>query len=57
MLGSYGPSLDGKPYIKNFDPDESPSGMLAHSGTYNVKSWVVNDDSEVYAGASDFEQA
>lgn len=50
MLGSYGPSTDGKPYIKNFEPEESPSGMVARSGTYNVKSRVVDDDGEVYAG-------
>lgn len=52
MLGSYGPSPDGKPYIKNFDPEESPSGMLARSGTYNVRSRVIDDDGEIYAGAS-----
>ncbi|KAH9482824.1 Rho GDP-dissociation inhibitor [Psilocybe cubensis] len=49
MLGSYGPSPDGKPYAKNFEPEESPSGMLARSGTYHVKSRVVDDDGEVYA--------
>ncbi|GLB33665.1 putative COQ2 [Lyophyllum shimeji] len=49
MLGSYGPSPDGKPYAKNFDPEESPSGMLARSGSYNVRSRVVDDDGEVYA--------
>lgn len=26
--------------------------MIARSGTYNVKSRVVDDDGEVYAGAS-----
>ncbi|KAJ7667856.1 immunoglobulin E-set [Mycena polygramma] len=49
MLGSYGPQPQGEPYIKNFDTDHSPSGMLARSGTYNVKSRVVDDDGEVYA--------
>ena len=48
MLGSYGPS--GEAYTKNFDPEESPSGILARSGTYNVKSRVIDDDGEVYAG-------
>lgn len=48
MLGSYGPS--NEPYIKNFDPEESPSGVLARSGTYNVRSRVIDDDGEVYAG-------
>ncbi|KAI5829846.1 E set domain-containing protein [Schizophyllum commune Tattone D] len=49
MLGSYGPSPEGRPYTKDFDPEESPSGMLARSGTYNVRSRVVDDDGEVYA--------
>jgi len=47
MLGSYGPHAD--PYTKNFDPDESPSGMLARSGSYSVRSRVIDDDGEVYA--------
>ena len=50
MLGSYGPSPTGEPYTKNFDPEESPSGMLARSGSYNVKSRVVDDDGDIYAG-------
>ena len=55
MLGSYGPHPKGEPYVKNFDTEESPSGMLARSGTYNVRSRVVDDDGEVYAGmSSDF---
>ncbi|KAJ3808791.1 immunoglobulin E-set [Lentinula lateritia] len=49
MLGSYGPSPNSEPYVKNFDPEESPSGMIARSGTYNVRSRVVDDDGEVYA--------
>ncbi|KAJ7937190.1 immunoglobulin E-set [Mycena leptocephala] len=49
MLGSYGPHPKGEPYIKNFDTDHSPSGMIARTGTYNVKSRVVDDDGEVYA--------
>jgi hypothetical protein len=52
MLGSYGPSAE--PYTKVFDPEESPSGMLARSGTYNVKSRVIDDDGEVYAGMLTF---
>jgi Rho GDP-dissociation inhibitor len=50
MLGSYGPSPDGKPYTKVFDPEESPSGMIARSGKYEVISRVLDDDGEVYAG-------
>jgi len=49
MLGSYGPHPQGEPYTKNFDTEESPSGMIARSGTYNVRSRVVDDDGEVYA--------
>lgn len=48
MLGSYGPK--NEPQSKNFEPEESPSGMLARSGSYNVRSRVVDDDGEVYAG-------
>ncbi|KAL5508467.1 RDI1 [Sanghuangporus vaninii] len=48
MLGSYGPSPE--PYTKNFPTEESPSGMVARSGTYNVRSRVIDDDKEVYAG-------
>lgn len=50
MLGSYGPHPKGEAYIKDFDAEESPSGMLARSGTYTVRSRVVDDDGEVYAG-------
>jgi hypothetical protein len=51
MLGSYGPHPKSEAYVKNFDPDESPSGMLARSGVCKVRSRVVDDDGEVYAGA------
>ncbi|KAG2118886.1 immunoglobulin E-set [Suillus discolor] len=47
MLGSYGPQAE--PYTKNFDVEESPSGLVARSGSYNVRSRVVDDDGEVYA--------
>ena len=49
MLGSYGPNPSGEPYKKDFDTEESPSGMLARSGTYSVRSRVVDDDGEIYA--------
>ncbi|KAF5333449.1 hypothetical protein D9611_002367 [Ephemerocybe angulata] len=50
MLGSYGPNTKETPfYLKNFDSEESPSGMLARTGTYHVRSRVVDDDGEVYA--------
>lgn len=48
MLGSYGPQPE--PYVKNFPTEESPSGMIARSGTYHVRSRVIDDDKEVYAG-------
>ena len=50
MIGSYGPHPDGKPYHKDFETEESPSGMLLR-GTYDVRSRVVDDDGEVYAGS------
>ncbi|KAJ7904394.1 rho GDP-dissociation inhibitor [Mycena olivaceomarginata] len=49
MLGSYGPHPKGEAYSKTFPEETSPSGMLARSGTYVVKSRVVDDDGEVYA--------
>jgi len=52
MLGSYGPHPNGEPYTKQFEPEESPSGIVARSGTYSVRSRVIDDDGEVYA---DFE--
>ena len=57
MLGSYhaksGDNQDGY-VVKNFPEEESPSGMLARSGTYNVKSRVIDDDGNIYAGTSFF---
>lgn len=50
MLGSYGPSKDGKPYERTFHAEVSPDGMIARSGTYNVRSRFIDDDGEVYAG-------
>jgi Rho GDP-dissociation inhibitor len=52
MLGSYGPNPTGEPHTKNFDPEESPSpsAMFALSGQYNVRSRVIDDDGNVFAG-------
>ncbi|PVG04542.1 rho GDP-dissociation inhibitor [Serendipita vermifera] len=52
MLGSYAPSPDGSAYTKLFPEEESPSGLLARSGSYNVRSRVIDDDGHIYA---DFE--
>ncbi|THH33656.1 hypothetical protein EUX98_g529 [Antrodiella citrinella] len=49
MLGSYSVHPQGEAYIKNFEPEESPSGMLARTGTYHVRSCVLDDDGHVYA--------
>ncbi|KAG6832933.1 hypothetical protein H0H92_004817 [Tricholoma furcatifolium] len=49
MLGSYGPHPQGEAYIKNFEPEESPSGPLFRVGAYHVRSRVIDDDGEVYA--------
>ncbi|WVQ80055.1 hypothetical protein IAT38_002156 [Cryptococcus sp. DSM 104549] len=46
MLGSYGPQAE--PYTKIFASEESPSGMLARSGSYVVRSRVVDDDNHVW---------
>ncbi|WWC63369.1 uncharacterized protein I303_105969 [Kwoniella dejecticola CBS 10117] len=46
MLGSYGPQEAS--YTKVFASEESPSGMLARSGTYNVRSRVTDDDKQVW---------
>ena len=50
MLGSY--ASGNESYSKNFETEESPSGMVARSGTYSVRSRVIDDDGEVYAGSS-----
>ena len=50
MLGSYGPAPNGEPHIKRFPSEESPSGMIARSGSYNVRSRIVDDDGNVYKG-------
>ncbi|KAG8942988.1 hypothetical protein FRC04_003274 [Tulasnella sp. 424] len=52
MLGSYAPKPDGPPYVLNLPTEEFPSGMMARSGTYHVKSRIIDDDRNVYA---DFE--
>nr|XP_019044759.1 rho GDP-dissociation inhibitor [Kwoniella bestiolae CBS 10118]OCF23689.1 rho GDP-dissociation inhibitor [Kwoniella bestiolae CBS 10118] len=46
MLGSYGPQP--APYTKVFASEESPSGMLARSGTYAVRSRVTDDDNNIW---------
>lgn len=40
MIGSYGPSPE--PVRKRFVAEESPSGMLARSGSYAVRSRVID---------------
>ncbi|GAA5933635.1 hypothetical protein JCM1841_004503 [Sporobolomyces salmonicolor] len=50
MIGSYGPSTE--PVVKRFVTEEAPSGMLARSGSYNVRSRVIDDDKNIYC---DFE--
>ncbi|OCF38541.1 rho GDP-dissociation inhibitor [Kwoniella heveanensis CBS 569] len=46
MLGSYGPQEAA--YTKVFASEESPSGMLARSGSYVVRSRVIDDDKHVW---------
>ncbi|GAA6060997.1 hypothetical protein JCM10212_000683 [Sporobolomyces blumeae] len=52
MLGSYGPSAD--PISKRFVTEEAPSGMIARSGSYSVRSRLIDDDKQIYI---DFEWA
>lgn len=47
MIGSYGPSPE--PITKRFVTEEAPSGMIARSGTYSVRSRIVDDDGVTYA--------
>ncbi|GMK53705.1 hypothetical protein CspeluHIS016_0102910 [Cutaneotrichosporon spelunceum] len=42
MLGSYGPQL--APYTKIFASEESPTGRLARSGSYAVRTRIIDDD-------------
>ncbi|BEJ14056.1 hypothetical protein CspHIS471_0312300 [Cutaneotrichosporon sp. HIS471] len=42
MLGSYGPQP--APYTKIFASEESPTGMLARSGSYAVRTRIIDDD-------------
>ncbi|WVF67431.1 hypothetical protein IAT40_002187 [Kwoniella sp. CBS 6097] len=46
MLGSYGPQEAA--YTKVFASEESPSGMIARSGSYVVRSRVIDDDKHVW---------
>jgi len=50
MIGSYAPQAS--PYNKKFLDEDAPSGMIARSGSYTVRSRVTDDDDHVHA---DFE--
>ncbi|CAE6424255.1 unnamed protein product [Rhizoctonia solani] len=50
MIGSYGPGA-GEQSV-TFMSEESPSGLIARSGTYHVRSRVYDDDQKIHA---DFE--
>ncbi|KFH45163.1 Rho GDP-dissociation inhibitor-like protein [Hapsidospora chrysogenum ATCC 11550] len=48
MIGSYAPNTDKQPtYIKRFQEEEAPSGMLAR-GHYNAISSFVDDDKKTH---------
>ncbi|ATY63650.1 rho-gdp dissociation inhibitor [Cordyceps militaris CM01] len=48
MIGSYAPNTDNQPtYIKKFQEEEAPSGMLAR-GHYNAVSSFVDDDKKTH---------
>ncbi|KAB5593387.1 Rho GDP-dissociation inhibitor [Ceratobasidium theobromae] len=42
MIGSYGPK--DKPHEAKFLTEESPSGFMARSGSYEVRSKIIDDD-------------
>jgi len=46
MIGSFGPSPE--PVTKVFAAEESPSGMMARSGSYVARSRIVDDDGTVW---------
>ncbi|ELU43199.1 RHO protein GDP dissociation inhibitor domain-containing protein [Rhizoctonia solani AG-1 IA] len=48
MIGSFGPK-EGEHSV-NFVTEESPSGIIARSGTYDVVSRITDDDGHVHAG-------
>ncbi|KAH7344541.1 E set domain-containing protein [Rhizoctonia solani] len=47
MIGSYGP--DAAERSVTFATEESPSGIIARSGTYNVVSRITDDDKHLHA--------
>ncbi|EUC65406.1 Rho-GDP dissociation inhibitor [Rhizoctonia solani AG-3 Rhs1AP] len=47
MIGSYGPKVQEQ--IVTFATEESPSGIIARSGTYQVKSLITDDDGHKHA--------
>ncbi|KDN37774.1 hypothetical protein RSAG8_09929, partial [Rhizoctonia solani AG-8 WAC10335] len=47
MIGSFGPKAELQSFT--FATEESPSGMLARSGTYNVISRITDDDGHKHA--------
>ncbi|KAJ7351440.1 immunoglobulin E-set [Mycena albidolilacea] len=46
---SYHPHPTGEAYVKDFPEEASPSGIFARSGTYAVRSSIVDDDGEIHA--------
>lgn len=48
MIGSFGPKPE--PQSATFITEESPSGLIARSGTYNVSSRIYDDDGKTHAG-------
>ncbi|MFF3228329.1 hypothetical protein ACFYV7_36425 [Nocardia suismassiliense] len=48
-LGSFDAAPGTQPYVRKLDPDESPSGLQARSGFYEVRSRILDDGNGVYA--------
>jgi len=48
MIGSYSPNTEDKrEYVKTFEPETAPSGMVAR-GHYNAVSTFVDDDKQTH---------
>lgn len=49
MIGSYGPQAAVPYFVKDFDPATAPSGLIARSGQFSMRSRILDDDGKVHA--------
>lgn len=57
MIGSYGPQAAVPYFVKDFDPATAPSGLIARSGQFSMRSRILDDDGKVHAGMLDIATA